>query len=308
MRFKIKAQLLQNTQELQELKLNEYRNFVKSFIGEEVNSETIFLNSDQVIKKTTKIPLSKIQKINFVDYMLLLFYIRSISVGDLITLYTTEKTDVQFKINISLNSVIDLIFNNIPTDFFIPYTFQNITIHYQLPTIQEIMYFEQSNDISIPTFFIKEITSSNFTVNLNQLQYIDREKIVKQLPIKLALQIDKHIQDFYKHLNKINLLESIENKNFNKSLPFTTNSQILAFLIKIIYNTDLENIYNGLFILSKATNLDGTFLDNCSPGEFFLFAKKLEEMNQTKTQQGDESNSPDNLPPITSEADFSELE
>ena len=94
---------------------------------------------------------------------------------------------------------------------------------------------------------------------------------------------------------------------FDKALPFTLNSEILGFVYKLVYNTNLENIYDCMFALAKAANFSCEFLDNCSPGEFYLFVKKLEQLNAQQQQASNEQNSviQNDLPPITSEADFS---
>lgn len=306
MRFKTKVQLLQSTQELQELKLKEYRTFVKCFLGEENDPEVTFLNAKEVIRKCCKINKNKIDKLNFIDFMLLMFYIRSISIGDLAVLYANNDDDQQLKIELSLNSINNLIYDIVPRSYFDPQKIENVTILYQLPTIQEILYFENNNDISIPTFFVQSVNINNLTINLNDYSYQDREKIIKQLPVKVALQIDKYVYKLFDLFKTTNLLQNLQSEKFNKTLPFTANSEILSFIIKIIYNTDLENIYNGLFVLSKAANLNSAFLDNCSPGEFFLFAKKFEEANQQNTKDNRDSSNytEDDLPPIVSEGGF----
>jgi hypothetical protein len=101
--------------------------------------------------------------------------------------------------------------------------------------------------------------------------------------------------------NSINLLSSIKSDKFDKNLPLTLNSQIIAYVIKLVYNTSLESVYEFMFALSKLAYFSCSFLDNCSPGEFYFFTKKLEEINAKQQQNTSQTKSADILPPITSE-------
>ena len=170
--------------------------------------------------------------------------------------------------------------------------------------IPYILFFENTTNCSVPTFFVHEIKFKEEHVNLNLYTYEDREKLIKSLPVKVALLIDQKVNNIYTILNSLNLFETTKSDTFNKNLPITTNSEILAFVIKLLFNTNLEGLYNSFFVLCKAGNLSGEFLDNCSPGEFYLFTKKIEEMNQQNKTSSNQQNNAGNLPPINSEADF----
>ena len=112
--------------------------------------------------------------------------------------------------------------------------------------------------------------------------------------------LTKRTHAIVEYCNKINLLQSLNNKTFDKKLYLTLNSQIIAFVIKLIYNTSLESIYELMFALSKAANFSCSFLDDCSPGEFYFFTKKLEEIS-ARQQESNNLNAESELPPIVSE-------
>jgi hypothetical protein len=300
-RFKNTAKLLHNSQNFQELNLKEYRCLLKSFLGNDVKPETVFLNTDQILQNICSLSQEKINNISFVDYILLLLNIRAVSIGNIINLFTEDENNNQLKINLYIENIINTIFDNISFDIQTTINFNNIKVSCQIPSIKDILFFEKNNNFILNSLFINKIYFNNTLVKFHDYSYTDKEQIVKCLPIKLILLLDQFVNNFLQKINQINLLDSIKSKNFNKELPFLLNSQVLAFFIKLVFNTDLMNIYNNIFILSKAVNFNSDFLDNCTPGEFFIFVKKIEEINfQTKIKNSNKQS----LDPINPPNDF----
>jgi hypothetical protein len=306
--FKNIATLLQDKRVIyKELKLKDYRNLVKSFLGDEIDPETVFVNTDSILQLTTELTSNEINNLNFVDYILLLLHIRSTSIGNHINLYTETNENKQLKIELFINNLIDIIFECFSSNILQDTIYNDIIVSYRLPTINDILFYEKNDICSVPTFFVQQVyINHENNVNLLKYSYEEREKIIQTLPVKIALLIDQQVNKIYTALNKINFFKSISSKKFNKVLPFNTNTELLAFLLKLVFNTDLENMYNNIFILCKGANLNGMFLDNCSPGEFYLFTKKFEELNQQQNKQENtqQYGSNNDLPPINSEADF----
>jgi hypothetical protein len=299
--FITKAQLLNSSVVFQELKFNDYRNLLKCFLGDEINSELIFTNINYILRNTCTLTSDEIINLNFIDYLILILNIRSVSLGNIVQLYAESTTNQQLRIDLNLVNIINILIQS----FFIPdltsIDYNDIEITLKIPTITDILEFE-NNKLTINTFFINSIKIKKQDINYQQLTYTDKDKVVKSLPIKLILKIDTQIESFLQKLNNINLLENLSNKDFDKELPLGFNSQILAFIIKLIFNNDLNSIYSNLFALSKGANFNCEFLDSCSPGEFYIFVKKFEEILQTQQTSNNET---DILPPINSEADFS---
>mgnify|MGYP000222916683 CR=1 FL=1 len=96
------------------------------------------------------------------------------------------------------------------------------------------------------------------------------------------------------------------------------NIKNLCTFIKLLFNDQLLSIYENIFALCKLGNFTPEYIENCTPGEYILFVKKLEQLNKTNTQQPSndmninngepldsyDSINPyesDDLPPITSE-------
>jgi hypothetical protein len=299
--FITKAQLLNNSVTFQELKFKDYRNLLKCFLGDEINSELIFTNINSILRNTCTLTNDEILNLNFIDYLILILNIRSVSLGNIVQLYAESTNNQQLRIDLNLVNIINILIQSFFISDLTSIEYNDIEIILKIPTITDILEFE-NNKLTINTFFISSIKIKKQDINYQQLTYTDKDKVVKSLPIKLILKIDTQIESFLQKLNNINLLENLSNKDFDKELPLGFNSQILAFIIKLIFNNDLNSIYSNLFALSKGANFNCEFLDSCSPGEFYIFVKKFEEILQTQQTSNNES---DILPPINSEADFS---
>lgn len=300
------ANLLQKELEFKELNLNQYRQLLKCFVGDEIDFSFLYRNTNDILQTLTNLSIEEIKLLNFVDYFLLLFNIRQISIGDTVSLYVFDNENKQTKVEIRLQNIINEINNEQIKNLLTPESIDTGTITYRLPTVEEILYLEKNQNISLYTFFLQKIKFANAEINLENFSIDEKEKIALKIPVKLMTCLTKRTHEFINLFNNINLLKTINSSTFDKVLPFTLNSQILGFVYKLIYNTSIENIYDFMFILTKAANFSCSFLDNCSPGEFYLFVKKLEQLNAEQQQASNEQNSmlQNDLPPITSEANF----
>ncbi len=129
--------------------------------------------------------------------------------------------------------------------------------------------------------------------------YPDKEKIVLHLPAKIISILNQKIQTIFDNVYNYNLLQSLKTEVFSETLPFIPNIDVLSYFAKLLFYNNFENVYENIFVLSKAANISAEFLDSCTPGEVMFFIKKLEEYNQQQEKQN--NNSSDELPPITSE-------
>lgn len=301
------ATLLQKEIEFKELNLSQYRQLLKCFIGDEIDLKFVYSNTNNILQTLTNLTDKEIKQLSFVDYFLLLFNIRQISIGDTVSLYVFDNEQKQLKVDLRVQNLINEINNTEMKKLLMPENTDVGEIFYRLPTIEEILFLENSSDNSLYTFFLQKIKFSNTEIILENYSFEEREKIVQKVPVKVMTSLTKRTQKLIYYFNNLNLLKSINNETFNRVLPFTLNSEILGFVYKLVYNTNLENIYDCMFALAKAANFSCEFLDNCSPGEFYLFVKKLEQLNAQQQQASNEQNSvlQNDLPPITSEADFS---
>lgn len=296
------AQLLQSTINFKEISLCQYRQLLKCLLGDEVLTDLIFNNTDNILKQITTLTQNEINNLSFLDYSILLFNIRQTSIGDSVYLYI-EENNKQVKIDLRISNILKQIFNTNLKQLLNSEVIDNCKIEYRIPSINEIITLEKEKDTySLYTFFLKTIKVSNTVIDLETFSYKERENIAQKIPVKVMTALTKRTHSIIETCNRINVLESVKSDIFNKELQLTLNSQLLAYIIKILFNTNLESVYEYMFALSKMANFSCTFLDECSPGEFYFFTKKLEEVT-TKQQQQEQQlqNSSDSLPPINSD-------
>lgn len=295
------ASLLQGPVKFKELTLKQYRQLLKCFLGDDISAEFIFDNTDSIIKEVTDLTKEQIKNLSFLDYCLLLFNIRQVSIGNAVFLYAEDNEQKQLKIDLPVNKIIDQIIDIKNTELLQPESVDQCNIEYRIPSVDEIILLEnQKEEYSIYTFFLKTLKFSNTVIDLENYSYKEREEITQKMPVKVMTSLTRRTHSIIELCNNLNLLESINNEMFDKKLVLTLNSQVLGFVIKLLYNSNLESVYEYMFALSKFANISCSFLDDCSPGEFYLFVKKLEEIN-AKQQETESNNSADILPPITSE-------
>jgi hypothetical protein len=295
------ANLLQGPVKFKELTLKQYRQLLKCFLGDDISAEFIFDNTDSIIEEVTDLTKKQIKKLCFLDYCLLLFNIRQVSIGNAIFLYAEDSEEKQLKIDLPVSKIIDQIIDIKNTKLLQPESVDQWDIEYRIPSIDEITLLEnQKEEYSIYTFFLKTLKFSNTIINLENYSYKEREEITQKMPVKVMTSLTRRTHSIIELCNHLNLLESINNEMFDKKLLLTLNSQVIGFIIKLLYNSNLESVYEYMFALSKFANISCSFLDDCSPGEFYLFVKKLEEIN-AKQQETESNTSADILPPIISE-------
>jgi hypothetical protein len=305
-KFICTAELHNSAVVFKELNFQQYRQLLKCFLGDEVYPELIFSNINEILSELTDLNLKQIDNLSYLDYCLLLFNIRMTSIGGSVNLYIDDPDNKQIKIDLQIYNILDQINNKKLIELLSPEIDDNYSIEYKIPSIKEIMLLEQKKDIyTLYTFFLKTIKFSDLTINLEDFSYLDRENIVQQMPLKAMTALTKRTHNIVEYCNNINILQSIKSDFFNKELILTLDSEIIAFVIKLFFNTKLENVYEGMFALSKMANISCMFLNDCSPGEFYFFAKKLEEINSKNTSQ---INSNNNLPPINNADTYFNME
>lgn len=286
-----------------ELKFKQYRNLLKCFLGDEIDTKLILLNSDYIIKSCTNLTDHEIQNLSYIDYLLLLFQIRIISLGNGISL-VAEVDSKQIKLDLSLDKVVSHIQNLLTPEFF--YYKKINSFNFKIPTINEILKIENSNSDGT-IFFIDKIKIDNIDIPLKSYTDTEKEKILQNLPLKNIITINKSIEKIINQINSTNFLNPLYSDTFQQTLPLIPNLNNIAFLIKLVFNNSIQYVYETIFVLSKYANITGEFLDTCTPGEFFYFAKKFEEIN-AQTSKKQQVNTSSDLPPVNEDESMFKME
>jgi hypothetical protein len=278
-----------------ELKVKHLKTIYKTLIGDTPDPITVVLNLNTILKKVTNLTNNEINNLSFVEFFLLLLELRSASIGDTIFVELTDEVNTKAEINtykiINILNQIDsrkLLKQDIVDKFIIVY---------QLPTVQQCIDINNKQNFNNShSFFVKEIIWNNQIFNFTEYNLQNRQQILEQLPAKITATIYKKIYKIVECLNEINLLKTSSTIK-NKILPFNLNINNLVFLLKLVFGDQLMSLYDNMFLLSKQFNVSLQYIENSTPGEYFLYLKKLEKL--TSSQQTRDVN----IPPINNSFD-----
>jgi len=303
-----------------ELKVKHLKIIYKLLIADEPDAEITFYNFNKLLCSLTSLKLEEIKKLNFINYFLLLIKIRVVSAGGIIFAQLQESNT---KIEFNLNKIVDQLekLNKIYQNK--EHKIDNTLIVYDLPNVNEIYQINQNSNIdNFYSCFIKSLKINNNHLCFKQFSYTDKNFIFEQLPVKVTSAVIKETIECIKHFNTVNLISYLPQLK-NVSLNFNFNIKNLVMFLKFLFGDGLLTLYENIFALCKLGNFPPEYIENCTPGEYLLFVKKLEQLNsqknvnQTRTiedmadnlQDDDFTdlnpyNSPD-MPPVTSQADLS---
>jgi hypothetical protein len=321
--FLTSVKLVEREVLIKEFNFGLYRNLLKCLINENTPNNILFQHYCFLIKKTTNLSKKEIYNLTYIDFLLLLLYIRAYSIGDgLKLIFHSEKTDETttqpVNIDLSLEATIQYITSILQPLVNLQVTLKNLTVHLQLPTIKSILNIETITPELIVTMFIKQIQINNQVILFANLSEEAINKIIEALPITLFNSIKQNINIHINVLQKLNFFGTLTTKtNFNKELLLLPNIKILFYVLQLAYNNDLQSMYDNIFLLTKAGNFSPSYLDSCSPGEVFVFIKKLEESYSKKHDQSNDKNANidngslddifDELPPLNAETPSSQF-
>jgi len=256
-----------------ELKVKHLKTLYKCLLGDEIDADVLIFNLNFILNEISKNPT---HEIDFLDYFILLLEIRMLSIGNKLTLQLKENTTLEINLEQFIN-----ILKNIDTDSILePETLpEGITFYFKLPTLSDISDFSKNEEKLIYSFLDKIQIKNHF---FKKDEFFS-ENVLDKLPAKFFATINKRIQKIILHFNKINLLPPNININ-DLQLYFNFNINNLVLLIKLIFGNHLMVLYENIFALCKIANFTPEYIENCSPGEYLLFVKKLEEFNRSSSE------------------------
>lgn len=308
----IKAVLTDKVVYFKELKVKQYKTILKGLLGDNLDYDTAFTNINNVIAQITNLTSDEINTLSFLDYFLLIFEIRSNSIGSSIIAETTDSQST--KIDINIQKLIDHL-HNINTEALLqPETVNNITISYKLPTVRNIINMDSNNLESIHYTCLNSLALNNKTIYIDDFSNDEIKIILGKLPTICTTHIINRAQKFIELFNNINLIKHLKGLE-DKQLIFNFNIKNLGIILKLLFGEDLFTLYENIFVLARDANIPPQYIEECTPGEYYLYVKRLEAENKTTTSipNNDVMSEEDEhidlfdvpeMPPITSVSQF----
>jgi hypothetical protein len=311
--FSIKSVLTDRIVYSSELKVKHYKTILKSIFGDELDYETAFANISNVIQQITNLTLEEINSLSFLDYFLLLFEIRSNSIGGSIIAETTDNNST--KIDINIQKLIDHLHNIDLKTVLVSDTINNVTITYKIPSIRNIIEINANDIESIYYACLKSITLNDKTINFENYSAKEIKHILGKLPTIYTTAIIKRVQQLIELFNNVNLIGHLKGLE-DKQLIFNFNIKNLGIILKLLFGEELLSLYQNIFTLAKDANIPPQYIEECTPGEYYLYVKKLEsESKPTLSTPNNNDNFTEEdqhvdlfdipeMPPITSVSEF----
>jgi hypothetical protein len=286
--FTTKVDLLNSSAVISELKVKHFKVLLKTLLGDKPNIEDVFTNVLNICKDTTRYSIDELKKLSVIDFLLIILYLRCVSIGNNIQLELIDETNT--KIVLNLYKVIENLKQ--PLNFKFKQVIENIKIEYQILSIYDFVFLNvHKNELLDFKKYIKKIIfTENDHIDVQGLNNNEFLNLFKALPANYSVLIFEHILTLSQQLQQINLLEHLTHKNLSLYL----NQNTFAFILQILFSKNLLPLYENVFALAKFANISPEYIENCTPGEYTIFVKLLERILKEQTTQK-QANS---LPPI----------
>jgi hypothetical protein len=290
-----------------ELKVKHLKVIYKTLIGETPEPSNVFNNFNNILCNVTNLSKIKILELSIIEYFLLLFTIRCTSIGDTIFAELTDTKNTKIEINI--NKLISLLQDINTVEILAPDNVADFTILYRIPSIRDCITFNTEKNLdSLYSYFVHSIICKDVSINFYEKDFATKQLLLNELPAKLTATIIKKVYEIIETFNKINLLGNITPLK-SKSLSFNFNIENLIFIIKLLFGDQLMSLYDNILTLCKYTHFTPEYIEESTPGEYFLYIKKLKALNSKQDNnalpQNENFSDPfSDLPPITSRSEF----
>jgi hypothetical protein len=286
MSFLYKAKLLDQEIFYSELRVYQHKKLLKCFIGDQIQPDVLIKNLNDIIFQNTQLSEKDIEKMSFFDYFLLVLYLRYTSIGDLI--FAEIVTDKKTKLEISINKMLKEFYSFNIQDILKSTILENFEIGYKIPDIYSILKLQDKViQNTFYLYFLKYIKVGDQILNLEKFNDTEKQIIFDSLPAKVTAQIIKHTSMIIKTINNFNILTFLP--GLEAKIYFNLNIENFCSLIRLLVGGDLLSLYENIFALSKYGNLPPEYIEQCTPGEYLFFVKKLEEIAKKRAAE--------NMPP-----------
>ena len=266
--------------------LYSYHNYVKKVILECLEDKKTF------------------DKINILEYVLLILKIRIISIGNKIEFLLKNKKE-KTKVEIDLKSYllnlykIGEFFEDDKNSIIFE---KNIEVKLGWPSLKSIDLFYELNSKNKKNYelildsyheYIQHIKIKNKKIIFNTFDLNEKIKLSDKISLNLKNKIQEKISEALTFLfeNKLFEIKMFENQKFNfYNLNFIEH-------LKMFFSYDIRSLYQEIYILSSF-NLPPSYILNISPSERKIYFSIVEEQ-QKRNQQKDNNNS--NINPKTNQ-------
>lgn len=267
-----------------EIVFQQYKDFLKSFYGEDVSSDQFLNNFLELFSELSGKPIEYFKQLSIPEIFLLLIQLRIYTLGPgckiNIKLPSEEKDkeDTEEKNTISLNlerikqDLLDFASINCP--YYIET--ENIVLKLNFPSYERITSAD-----SIEEYIVGCKIGDKILTNLTNEQ---ASILFDKLSAKVASQVLTQKEIMVTSFKNINFLAPYD-KFSHYYLNFDLSWKNFLWYCKLLFNETLEVLYDNLYYLTSIGRFDLNYIENnCTPGEYVYFLKKLNASMSSKTR------------------------
>lgn len=289
--FTTKLDLFQTSIFVKELKVKHFKILLKTLLGDKPSPEDTFYNLINVLSEITSLDQEELKCLSVIDFLIIVIFIRSISIGGSIQLEILDKKNTKLELNLS--RVIHNLKNGYAFNF--KHSINDIKIILKYPSVKSFLLpiNDEDNFLNVKDYIQDLSIANNKTVNISNLTDKTFLQLFEALPANYGAKIIKEVYKLKQHLYQINLLQHLADENL--SLCLTPNTFI--FIFQLLFSKNLFPLYENIFALAKFANFSPEYIEECTPGEYTIFIKMLERILKEQNIQ----QTTNNLPPINSD-------
>ena len=123
-----------------------------------------------------------------------------------------------------------------------------------------------------------EMNGKRLLFNSNQ-----KEKFLESLPSTVTQEITKVIPIYFTQFESYTLID-VETKNKHTKINLSLSYDFLVHIIKLLFGDNLVTLHQNCFKLSQFAHIDLNYINNCSPGEAFMYMKILDSEIKAQNQ------------------------
>ena len=291
--FKYKAYLPSIDQyvTLQELQLQDYIGLVKLIANDD--TELIIQAFESLILKSVGNDIYS--QLTRIDKFFILCTMRAVSIGPVVSLvFEDEETNKQYTSKIELIKTLQ----NIDAKQF-NYT-QQLTVSKNMELVVSVpVSIGTVTDEDLLIDCVKKLTIKGVEYNLNDMPHDQKSHIVDLLPTSIVKNLSNYIEETCEAFSGVNLFKRLNPHSKPPTIDeyavnFYDNS-ILDFLI-ICFRENLKNIYDMVYVLSKALNFSGDTMYKSTYSELTIYLdiyqKELEAQEKAERDSARQNSGP----------------
>jgi len=261
--FKIKELSLRQFRELNKYILNNNNSYIESYI-------------DEILKENLEIKEDIFYFTNF-DKFLAMFMLRCVCVSPDLD-FLDKKTNIKVNLLDILNKITNFKFEYSKKIELLPFK-----ISLSLP--RSFVFY---NFLNLSDHLLNIIEVEEETIYFSCLNSNDRELMLRSLPASILT----HIEDYYKSLNRQFESLKITLPTINDPIQLNLFDSSLLEFLKILFKTNLSNLYELQYLLISKLNYSAEYLDNCTFTESLLILKLYESELKKQEELSKKNNAP----------------